>query len=118
MIGLKLKHKMIGLFLIMALIVAVTGAFSIWSLNRVGEKVQNVLKTRATQEKQAVLMKTSLAECRVHLFEAAMVREKIEDFEASKADYEMKRDRFKSYCDILLNGKPKLGIPPAGKGTP
>jgi methyl-accepting chemotaxis protein len=115
--GLKLGHKLVGLFLIMALIVAVTGGFSIWSLNQVGTKVQNVLRTRATQEKQVVLMKTALQECRVHLFEAALVRSQPDDLEASKADYEMKRDRFRSYCDIIVKGNPKLGIPAAAKGS-
>jgi methyl-accepting chemotaxis protein len=113
----KLGHKLIGLFLIMALIVAATGAFSIWSLNRVGNTVQQVLKTRAAQEKLVVLMKTALQECRVHLLEATTVIANMDDFEASKADYELKQDRFLSNCNIILKGNTKLEIPAAPKGS-
>jgi methyl-accepting chemotaxis protein len=113
----KLGHKLIGLFLVMALIVAATGAFSIWSLNRVGNTVQQVLKTRAAQEKLVVLMKTALQECRVHLLEASTVIASLDDFEASKADYELKRDRFLSNCNIILKGNAKLEIPAAPKGS-
>ena len=115
--NLKLGHKLISLFLVMALIVAVTGAFSIWGLNRVGKTVQLTLKTRATQEKLVVLLKTALQECRVHLLESATVIADMDDFDGSKTDYELKRDRFASNCDLLLKGNAKLGIPPAGKGS-
>ncbi len=116
--NVRLGQKLVGLFLIMALIVFVTGVFGIWSLNEVGTKVQQVIKNRATQEKQVVLMKTTLNECRVHLLEAALVRSQLDDFEASKADYEAKRDRFKSYCDLIITGNTKMGLPASPKGSP
>ncbi len=115
---MRLGQKLVGLFLVMALIVFVTGVFGIWSLNEVGTKVQQVIKNRATQEKQVVLMKTTLNECRVHLLEAALVRAQLDDFEASKADYEAKRDRFKSYCDLIIKGNTKMGLPASPKGSP
>lgn len=102
----------------MAMIVFGTGVFGIWSLNKVGANVQQVIKSRAIQEKQVVLMKTTLIECRVHLLEAAMVRSHLEDFEASRADYEAKQSRFKSYCDLIIKGNVKMGLPASPKGSP
>jgi methyl-accepting chemotaxis protein len=102
----------------MAMIVFGTGVFGIWSLNKVGTNVQQVIKSRAIQEKQVVLMKTTLNECRVHLLEAAMVHSQLEDLEASKADYEAKHGRFKSYCDLIIKGNVKMGLPASPKGSP
>jgi methyl-accepting chemotaxis protein len=115
--GLKLGHKLVGLFLIMALIVGITGFFGIYSLNRVGHTIQDVIMTGSTQSNQVVLMKTALQECRLHIVEAA-ASNKAEDLEVIKADYESKRDRFNGYVDIILKGNKKLGLPAAVKGTP
>lgn len=115
--NLKLGQKLVGLFLIMALIVGITGFFGIFSLNRVGHTIQDVIMTGSTQSNQVVLMKTALQECRLHLIEASTV-DKSEDFEVVKADYESKRDRLNGYLDIILKGNLKLGLPAAKKGTP
>lgn len=101
----------------MAMIVFGTGVFGIWSLSKVGTNIQQVVKSRAIQEKQVVLMKTTLNECRVHLLEAALVRANLDDFEASKADYETKRDRFMNYCDLIIKGSSKIGLPASPKGS-
>lgn len=114
--GLKLGHKLIGLFLIMAVIVAMTGLFAIYSLNKVGNTIQNVIMTGSTQSNQVVLMKTALQECRLHLQETATTS-KIDDFDIIKADYELKRDRLNGYLDIIIKGNAKLGLPPAPKGS-
>src|SRR5512133_3309177 len=114
--GLKLGHKLISLFLIMAIIVAITGFFGIFSLNRVGHTIQDVILTGSTQSNQVVLMKTALQECRLHLIEAAVL-EKLDDLEIVKGDYESKRDRFNGYVEIILKGNPKLGLPAAVKGS-
>lgn len=115
--NLKLGQKLVGLFLIMAVIVAITGFFGISSLNRVGHTIQDVIMTGATQSNQVVLMKTALQECRLHLIEAATA-DTVDDFELVKADYESKRDRFSGYLDIILKGNQKLGLPAAPKGSP
>jgi len=115
--GLKLGHKLIGLFLIMAIIVGVTGFFGIFSLNKVGHTIQDVIMTGSTQSNQVVLMKTALQECRLHLIESAMA-DKIDDFDMIKADFESKRDRFSGYLDIILKGNQKLALPAAPKGSP
>lgn len=115
--GLKLGQKLVGLFLIMAFIVGVTGFFGIFSLNRVGHTIQDVIMTGSTQSNQVVLMKTALQECRLHIVEAA-ASDKAEDLEVIIADYEVKRDRFNGYVDIILKGNQKLGLPAAQKGSP
>lgn len=114
--NLQIKHKLILLFLLMALIVAVTGSFGLWSQARIGTLL-NLQKNSAAQEKLAVLMKVTLQGGRVHLLEAALSRNNADDFENSKIDYELKRDSFDSYCNILLKGQPKLHIPPAKSGS-
>jgi methyl-accepting chemotaxis protein len=115
--GLKLGHKLVGLFLIMALIVGITGLFGIYSLNRVGHTIQDVIMIGSTQSNQVVLMKTALQECRLHIVEAS-VSDKTDDLELVKGDYEAKRDRFNGYVDIILKGNEKLKLPAAKKGTP
>ena len=114
--NLKLGQKLVGLFLIMAFIVAITGFFGIFSLNRVGHTIQDVIMTGATQANQVALMKTALQECRLHLVEAATAGN-AEDFEVVNADYELKRDRFTGYIDIILKGNDKMGLPAAQKGS-
>ncbi len=114
--GLKLGHKLVGLFLIMAIIVGITGLFGIYSLNRVGHTIQDVIMTGSTKSNQVVLMKTALQECRLHIVEAA-ISDKMDDLEIIKADYESKRDRFIGYLDIILKGNQKLGLPAAQKGS-
>lgn len=115
--NLKLGQKFVGLFLIMALIVGITGFFGIFSLNRVGHTIQDVIMTGSTQSNQVALMKSALQECRLHLVEASAV-DKAEDFEIIFADYESKRDRFNSYLEIILKGHAKLGLPAVKKGSP
>ena len=115
--GLKLGQKLVGLFLIMALIVGITGFFGIYSLNRVGHTIQDVILTGSTQSNQVVLMKTALQECRLHLVEATAVN-KAEELEMIKGDYGSKRDRLNGYLDIILKGNQKLGLPAARKGSP
>lgn len=114
--NLKLSHKLILLFLFMALLTGATGVFGIWSINKVGGKIQGMLKARAAQEKLVVLMKVNLQECRVTLLEAAMAGS-TDDLDLSQGDYEAKLDFFKSYCDIMLKGNQKLGIPAAQTGS-
>lgn len=115
--GLKLGQKLVGLFLIMALLVAITGLFGIMSLNSVGHTIQDVIMTGSTQSNQVVLMKTALQECQLHLVEASTAT-KAEEFEAGRGDFEAKRDRFNGYVNLVVKGNPKLGLPPAKPGSP
>jgi len=47
--NMKLGQKLVGLFLIMALIVGITGVTGIFSLNRVGHTIQDVIMIGSTQ---------------------------------------------------------------------
>jgi len=115
--NLKLGQRFIGAFLILALIVAITGAFGIWINNRVSHQVQSMLKSAASQEKLVLLMEVNLKICQVHLLEASRVRSGLDKFQDFAEDYRSKADTFKNYCNILLKGNPKLGIPAASKGS-
>ena len=103
--------------MIMALIVAVTGTFSAWSMNRVGDQIQNILQNLASQQKLVLLMGMTQKYCHVSLMQAALVRAEMEKFEEYADDYRMKRDLFRSQCDIMLKGNKKLGIKPALPGS-
>jgi len=114
---LKIAHKLVAMFMCMAIIVAVSGGYGIWSINEVGGKVQEMMKNRAAQEKMVVLTRVAMQAARVHLLKAAIVRSDMEEFELCKGDYEVERDRIISDCDILLQGNAKLKIQAAPKGS-
>ena len=111
-----LAARFTALFLVMALIVAATGMFGISKIALVGGTVQEMVRTRAAQEKMAVLMKVSIQESRVHLLEAVLAFREFEDFEFARDDYEMMRDRFRGYVALLLKGNAKVGIEAAPVG--
>ena len=119
LLGLRhgLAARFTALFLVMALIVAATGMFGITRITLVGGTVQEMVRTRAAQEKMAVLMKVTVQESRVHLLEAAMAFREVEDFEFARDDYEMMRDRFRGYVNLLLKGNAKVGIEAAPAGS-
>jgi methyl-accepting chemotaxis protein len=112
-----LAARFTALFMVMALIVAATGAFGISRVTLVGSGVQEMVRTRAAQEKMSVLMKVTVQESRVHLLEAAMALGAAEDFEFARDDYEMVRDRFRGYLNLLLKGNDKVGIQAAPAGS-
>ncbi|HLO24709.1 MAG TPA: methyl-accepting chemotaxis protein [Geobacteraceae bacterium] len=115
--NLKLGHRLIGLFMLMALIVAITGSFGAWSIYKVGDRIQGMLTNLASQQKQVLLMELAQKDCHINLLKAVMVRSDADKFEESAEDYRMKRDLFRSQCETLLKGNPKLGIKPAPKGS-
>ncbi len=112
-----LATRFTALFLVMALIVAATGAFGLSGITMVGSSVQEMVRTRAAQEKMAVLMKVTVQESRVHLLEAAMAFKEMDDFEFARDDYEAMRDRFRGYIKLLLKGNDKVGIEAAPRGS-
>jgi methyl-accepting chemotaxis protein len=115
--NIKLGHKLIGLFMVMALLVALTGAFGAISMKRVGDRIQDMLQNLASQQKLVLLMGVTQKVCHVNLLQAAMVHTDAEKFEEYAEDYRMKRDQFRNQCEILLDGNKKVGIKPAAKGS-
>ena len=114
--NIKLGQRLIGAFLIMALLVGMTGVFGATSMKRMGSHIQNLLQNLASQQKLVLLMGVTQKECRIFLLQAAFVHDDKEKFEEYAEDYRMKRDLFRSQCDILLKGNAKLGIKPAPTG--
>ncbi|WP_459815703.1 methyl-accepting chemotaxis protein [Geotalea toluenoxydans] len=114
---MKLSYRLVGSFLIMALIVALTGAFGSWSMKKVGDQIQNIMQNLASQQKLVLLMGVTQKYCHVSLMQAAMVRAEKDKFEEYAEDYRMKRDLFRSQCEIILKGNAKLGIKPAKAGS-
>src|SRR5512141_178627 len=119
LLGLRqgLAARFTALFMVMAVLVAVTGIFGISQIKLVGGTVQEMLRTGATQEKMAVLMKVTVQESRVHLLEAALAFRQLEDFEYARDDYEMMRDRLRGYLNLLLKGNEKIGLAAAPPGS-
>lgn len=115
--NMKLSYRLVGSFLIMALIVALTGAFGSWSMKKVGDQIQNIMQNLASQQKLVLLMGVTQKYCHVSLMQAAMVRAEKDKFEEYAEDYRMKRDLFRSQCEIILKGNAKLGIKPAKAGS-
>jgi methyl-accepting chemotaxis protein len=114
---LKISHKLIGLFMIMALIVAVTGGSGAWNMKRVGDRIQGILTNLANQQKLVLLMEVAQKDCLINLLHAAMVQGELNKFEDAAEDYQAKSELFKSQCETILKGNPKLGIKPAVPGS-
>lgn len=106
----KLGSRLIASFMIMALVVGITGAFGFISMNRVGDRIQDMLQNLASQQKLILLMGVTQKTCQVSLLQAAMVQADTAKFNDYSEDYRIKSDLFKSQCDIILKGNKKLGI--------
>src|SRR6266700_5976340 len=115
--NLKRGYRLIGLFMFMALIVAITGGFGAWSMKRVGDRIQGMLTGLANQQKLVMLMELSQKDCHISLLQAAMVGSEMDKVEDAAEDYQAKSDLFKNQCETILNGNPKLGIKPAVPGS-
>jgi len=111
-----LRPRFTALFLAMALIVAATGTFGIREITKVGRLVQVMMKTRATQQKMAVLMKMSVQESWRRLVEVATASTGTADFDEASYDYEASVGRFRGYVQLLMKGNAKVGLAPAIPG--
>jgi len=114
--NVKLQYKLTFLFLVMAMLVAVTGSFGLWSQFQLRALLTQD-RNHAAQTKMTILMKVALEGCRVSLLEATLSHGDAEDFENHKVDYELRQGTFLSYCSMLLKGQPRLHIPPAQPGS-
>ena len=115
--NLQLRTRLIGSFLIMALLVAFTGAFGTLSMKRVGGQIQNILEQLSKQQKLVLLMGVAQKYCHVSLMQAALVRAEPEKMEEYVEDYRMKRDLLLNQAQTVLDGNKKLGVLPAAKGS-
>ncbi|QWV94314.1 methyl-accepting chemotaxis protein [Geomonas oryzisoli] len=114
---LTLRTRLIGSFLIMALLVAFTGGFGALNIKRVGGQIQNILEQLSKQQKLVLLMGVTQKYCHVSLMQAALVPNDPEKLQEYIDDYQMKRDTLLSQAQIILDGNKKLGVLPAAKGS-
>ena len=115
--NLKLGSRLIGSFMIMALIVGITGMYGAVSMNRVSDKIQNMLQNLANQQKLILLMGVTQKTCHISLLQAAMVAGDPQKFEEYSEDYRAKSVLFKNQCGFILKGNEKLGIKGAVAGS-
>ncbi len=114
---LTLRSRLIGSFLIMAVLVAFTGGFGALNIKRVGGQIQNILEQLSKQQKLVLLMGVTQKYCHVSLMQAALVHNDPEKLQEYIDDYQMKRDTLLSQAQIILEGNKKLGVLPAVKGS-
>ena len=114
--NLKLGQRLISLFMVMALIVALTGGFGAWSMKMVGDRIQGMLTNLAAIQKWVLLMEVAQKDCHINLLHAITLSTDPEKFEEHSEDYQMKRDLFRSQCETLLKGNAKLGIKAGAAG--
>jgi methyl-accepting chemotaxis protein len=115
--NLSLGQRLISLFMAMALLVAVTGGFSAWSMKIVGDRIQGLLTNLSTAQKWVLLMEVAQKDCHINLLNAVMLSADPDKFEDSSQDYQVKKELFETQCETLLNGNVRLGIKPAVKGS-
>jgi len=115
--NMKLRSRLIGAFLVMAFLVAITGAFGAFTMKRVGGQIQEILEQLSKQQKQVLLMEVTQKYCHVSLMQAALVGSDREKFGEYVDDYQMKRDLLVSQAETLLNGNAKLHLQPVVKGS-
>ncbi|UFS71348.1 methyl-accepting chemotaxis protein [Geomonas sp. RF6] len=113
----KIGSRLIGSFMVMALLVAITGAFGALTMKRVGGQIQDILEQLSKQQKQVLLMAVTQKYCHVSLMQAALVRSEKDKFEEYVDDYRMKRDLLVSQAQTLLDGNAKMHLKPAVKGS-
>lgn len=114
--NLKIGHRLIGSFLIMALMVGITGIYGAVSMQKMGERIQDIIQNLTNQRKLVLLMEVTQKDARILLMQAVTSYGSREKFEEYAEEQRFKRDLFLSQCDILIKGNPKLGIKPARKG--
>ena len=115
--NLKLGSRLIGSFMIMALIVGITGMYGVFSMNRVSDKIQHMLQNLANQQKLIILMGVTQKTGHISLLQAAMVAGDSGKLDEFSEDYRAKSVLFKNQCSFIIKGNEKLQIKPAAAGS-
>uniref|UniRef100_A0A831UEK0 HAMP domain-containing protein n=1 Tax=Geobacter metallireducens TaxID=28232 RepID=A0A831UEK0_GEOME len=114
---MKLGVRLIGSFIIMALIVAVTGLIGIRSIGMVSNRVGAVLQERYDQQKVALQLQAAERSVRSDILEAMMVHGDEKGLKEHIDSYCSNRDLIRRYCKGLLKGDDGLGLRPAPKDS-
>ncbi|ABB32703.1 MULTISPECIES: methyl-accepting chemotaxis protein [Geobacter] len=114
---MKLGVRLIGSFIIMAVIVAVTGLIGIRSINMVSSRVGTVLQEQYDQQKVALQLQSAERTVRADLLEGLMGHLDEKGMKEHLDSYTKNRDLIRRYSTGLLKGDEALGIHPAPKDS-
>ncbi len=110
---MKLGVRLIGSFVIMAIIVAVTGFFGIRSIGTVSSRVGTVLQNRYDQQKVALQLQAAEQTARADLLETMLSHADAKGVKEHVDSYYRSRDLIRRYSKGLLKGDSALGLQPA-----
>src|SRR5664279_3014305 len=105
--NIKLGHRLIGLFMVMAVIVAMTGGFGAIGIKRVGARTQDMLTNLSNQQKLVLLMEVAQKDCHIILLSASRIQTDFKKFVEYTEDFNAKRELFRRHCETILKGNPK-----------
>ncbi|GLI39828.1 HAMP domain-containing protein [Geobacter hydrogenophilus] len=114
---MKLGVRLIGSFIIMAVIVAVTGLIGIRSISMVSSRVGTVLQERYDQQKVALQLQSAERTVRADLLEGLMGHLDEKGMKEHTDSYTKNRDFIRRYSKGLLKGDETLGLHPAPKDS-
>ncbi|WP_298269809.1 methyl-accepting chemotaxis protein [Geobacter sp.] len=114
---MKLGFRLIGSFVIMAVIVAVTGFIGIRSIGMVSSRVSTMLQSRYDQQKVALQLQAAERTCRAELLEGIMAHSDEKGLKEHIDAYRKNRDIIRRYSVALLKGDTELGLEPAPKDS-
>ncbi len=113
---LSLQNKIVGGFLVMAVLITVVGGIEYYCINGMSKKIKEVLELRVPQLDLGNQLESLEKAARMNLLELSMVRKNMENYAKYRDRYYEKRDEMKKTADILLKGNKELGITAARKG--
>ena len=114
---MKLGVRLIGSFIIMAIIVAATGLIGIRSISLVSNRVGSVLKERYDQQKVALQLQAAERTVRADLLEGLMAHVDDKGIKEHIDSYYKNRDLIRRFGKGLLKGDDGLGLQPAPKDS-
>ncbi len=114
---MKLGVRLIGSFVIMAIIVAVTGLIGIRSISMVSNRVVSVLQSRYDQQKVALQLQAAERTTRADLLEGMMAHIDDKGMKEHIDSYHKSRDLIRRYSKGLLKGDDALGLQAAPKDS-
>ncbi|MRR38908.1 methyl-accepting chemotaxis protein, partial [bacterium] len=114
---MKLGVRLIGSFVIMAIIVAVTGLIGIRSIGMVSNRVGTVLQERYDQQKVALQLQAAERTVRADLLEGLMAHVDDKGMKEHVDSYYRNRDLVRRFSKGLLKGDEALGLQPAPKDS-
>jgi methyl-accepting chemotaxis protein len=116
--SLKLSHRLMIAFSVLALLVAAAGGYGIFTVNNVSRNVEALLASRVAQTRTVMSLEINQKASRVNLLEAAMVPADPDLYEDYANAYHRKLQAFNQQMAQLEKGDAKLKIPPAVAGSP